>query len=280
MPEYAYPGVYVAEVEARPHPIPGVPTSVSELISRETIASIGRLRDRLPPEWTDDNQHDPGIALLELAAWIAEQALFRGGTAPDAAVRAARRLAVESLALASQHPQVQSSRIERVRYFEGTVVGEAVAGTGANDTRCLRIVRTRDGRFPLNLFRFELLIGDVVAGGFDEADGLSQSGGEDAFDRLLRPLRKIAGLHKFSNITLKRGIAADRTLADWHRSIGAGRTDRRDVIVRRTDSRTETLLANAWIRKIEGPTLNASANDVAIETLELACEQICGRSPP
>ena len=50
MVEYAYPGVYVAEVETGPRPIPGVPTSVSAFMSREAIAAIGGLLDRLPPD--------------------------------------------------------------------------------------------------------------------------------------------------------------------------------------------------------------------------------------
>src|SRR5207245_1546900 len=29
------------------------------------------------PEWTDHNLHDPGITLIELFAWLAEQDLFR-----------------------------------------------------------------------------------------------------------------------------------------------------------------------------------------------------------
>ena len=33
-------------------------------------------------------------------------------------------------------------------------------------------------------------------------------------------------------------------------------------------------LHDAWITKIEGPTLNATANEVAIETLELTCERL------
>ena len=31
---------------------------------------------------------------------------------------------------------------------------------------------------------------------------------------------------------------------------------------------------NAWITKWEGPTLNATANDVAIETIEIAVERV------
>ena len=34
----------------------------------------------------------------------------------------------------------------------------------------------------------------------------------------------------------------------------------------------QTKLRNAWVTKLEGPTLNATANEVAIETVELAHE--------
>src|SRR5262245_12768070 len=50
MPEYDYPVVYVTEIETRPQPIPGVPTSISVFMGRDAIAAIGGLLDRLPPQ--------------------------------------------------------------------------------------------------------------------------------------------------------------------------------------------------------------------------------------
>src|SRR3954468_4188277 len=53
--------------------------------------SFEQLRDelvrRIPvyaPEWTDHNESDPGIALLELFAFLGESLLFRFNQIPDA----------------------------------------------------------------------------------------------------------------------------------------------------------------------------------------------------
>ena len=55
-----------------------------------------------------------------------------------------------------------------------------------------------------------------------------------------------------------------------------GTVDRRNVaIILLDDSRTEVLrwfLRDAWIAKFEAPDLDASGNEVAIETIELAHE--------
>jgi predicted phage baseplate assembly protein len=44
------------------------------------------LRERIPrylPEWTDYNESDPGITLIELFAWLSEQLLFEMGRVPQ-----------------------------------------------------------------------------------------------------------------------------------------------------------------------------------------------------
>src|SRR5258708_3044062 len=35
------------------------------------------------PEWTDHNESDPGITLVELFAWLTETAIFRLNQVPD-----------------------------------------------------------------------------------------------------------------------------------------------------------------------------------------------------
>jgi phage tail-like protein len=55
-----------------------------------------------------------------------------------------------------------------------------------------------------------------------------------------------------------------------------GVDDRRSVTIVLLNERREAVLRwhaeNAWINKIEGPTLKASSNDVAMESLELVHE--------
>ena len=42
-----------------------------------------RLIPRYAPEWTNHNPSDPGITLLELAAWMTDQILFRLNRVPE-----------------------------------------------------------------------------------------------------------------------------------------------------------------------------------------------------
>lgn len=59
----------------------------------DQLVSEGRaLIPRLAPAWTDQNASDPGITLLELGAWLAEQNIFRFDRVSDEALRAFVRL--------------------------------------------------------------------------------------------------------------------------------------------------------------------------------------------
>jgi phage tail-like protein len=88
--------------------------------------------------------------------------------------------------------------------------------------------------------------------------------------------RKLPGLAKYPNVTLKRGITGSTDLFEWWKSVRDGQVVRRNVTITLLDEQRQAvyrwLLRSAWPVKIEGPTLNASGNEVAIETLELAHE--------
>ena len=97
MPTYQYPAVYVTEVEAKVRPIEGVSTSTAALLGPDCLAHLRARIERLPPNWSDAKSGDPGIALLELLAWISESLLYRGGKLPDRAARSLSRVAAVSL---------------------------------------------------------------------------------------------------------------------------------------------------------------------------------------
>lgn len=97
----------------------------------------------------------------------------------------------------------------------------------------------------------------------------------DGSDKL-NSVRKLPGLTKSGNVTLKRGIVGDLGLFHWIRAVSQGQPDRRNVsIVLLDEQRTPVLrwgLRNAFPVKYEDATLNAKSSEVAIESLELACE--------
>jgi phage tail-like protein len=131
---------------------------------------------------------------------------------------------------------------------------------------------------PYKNFNFTVSINGITAG-FSECSGLDsevnvieyREGGDNR-------VRKLAGLAKFGNVVLKRGVTESLDLYQWHRNILQGQNDRRDgSIVLLDDERKPVArwnFKNAFPCKYQGPSLNAKGNEVAIETLELACEYL------
>lgn len=88
---------------------------------------------------------------------------------------------------------------------------------------------------------------------------------------------KMPGIKKYSNIVLKRGIVAgDNEFFDWLKSIQLHTAERRDITISLLNEEHNPVMIwkakNAFPVRLSGPTLNAQANEVAIETLEIAHE--------
>lgn len=88
--------------------------------------------------------------------------------------------------------------------------------------------------------------------------------------------RKLPGLVKYPNVTLKRGYTGRTDLFEWWKSVRDGQAARRNVTITLLDEQRQPvarwLLRNALPVKIEAGSLNAVGNDVVIESLELAHE--------
>ena len=59
-----------------------------ELDNRGYLDLVNELKRRIPaytPEWTDYNESDPGIALIELFSWLADILIYRINQIPDKA---------------------------------------------------------------------------------------------------------------------------------------------------------------------------------------------------
>jgi predicted phage baseplate assembly protein len=50
---------------------------------QDIVDEAKRLIPRYCPEWTDHNVSDPGVALVELFAWMTEMVLYRVNQVPD-----------------------------------------------------------------------------------------------------------------------------------------------------------------------------------------------------
>lgn len=141
--------------------------------------------------------------------------------------------------------------------------------------------RRTDGNFhdPYANFNFMLEIDAVNVAGFSECSGLNaeqniieyREGNEEL------TTRKLPGLNKFGNITLKRGISQHLDLFEWINKGMQGDVERLQTmsIVLLDEQRQEAARWNlrfAWPLKYTGPDMKADGNEIAIESLELVHE--------
>jgi len=139
---------------------------------------------------------------------------------------------------------------------------------------------TNDRKDPYSAFNFVVEFDGMPVAAFSECSGLTtetdvieyRNGDED------HTVRKLPGLKKFTNISLKRGYTDSKDLWEWRKGVIDGKTERQSgSIVLQDEAHAEALRWNfyeGWPTKWEGPAFNAKNNEVAIETLEIAVEKI------
>jgi len=137
---------------------------------------------------------------------------------------------------------------------------------------------------PLRNFRYRLEIDSIVQAGFSEVaiGDMSTDPIEYREGTEISTVRKLNGLNKYGNITLKWGITDSMELADWMQLIIDDSTPlddaRRSVVIRVQNEAGEEKAAfeviKAWPCKYDPTDLNATGNEVAIDTLELCNEGI------
>lgn len=133
--------------------------------------------------------------------------------------------------------------------------------------------------YPLPKFHFQVeWAGSKV--GFTECSGLDveteiieyRDGASPEYSK-----RKMPGMQKFSNITLKRGVfATDNEFYNWWNTVSLNTIERRDLTISLLNESHEPVVVwkikSAWPTKIQSTDLKADGNEVAIETMELAHE--------
>lgn len=131
---------------------------------------------------------------------------------------------------------------------------------------------------PFRNYNFLVEIDDIARGAFQEANGLQvttevveyREGGDQT-------TRKLPGRTSYGNIVLRRGVTADDSLWLWHREVINGKDVRRNgsIVVLDLDINLELARWNfirAWPTQYEGPSFDATANELAIEAFTLAHE--------
>lgn len=90
-------------------------------------------------------------------------------------------------------------------------------------------------------------------------------------------VRKLPGLVRYDNLTLKRGIVGSLLLYQWMDAVRTGTADsRRTVVLQLLNEDREVVwtwrVLRAFPMKYVGPSLNATGSDIAIEELVLCHE--------
>ncbi|HEY6643730.1 hypothetical protein [Povalibacter sp.] len=75
------------------------------------------------PDWTDSNDHDPGITLLNLFTWLTDALPYAQSATNPEIIAAARRLATAASGLANAGAGADSEPLLRVNYFHGKLLG-------------------------------------------------------------------------------------------------------------------------------------------------------------
>jgi phage tail-like protein len=135
---------------------------------------------------------------------------------------------------------------------------------------------------PLRNFRFRLEIDGIQNAGFSEVDiGATATDVIDYREGIDPPFaRKLPGLTRYGNVTLKRGVTKSLELFDWYRRIVQGgiAANRKTVTIIVLDDTgadgARYVVSEAWPAKYDPGDLNAKGNDVFIETLELVNEGV------
>lgn len=139
---------------------------------------------------------------------------------------------------------------------------------------------TGDIKDPFGNYNFLVELDGISRGAFQECSGFDSTidviehreGGENT------TLRKLPGMTKYSNITLKWGITDDTELYDWHRQTIQGDIERKNGSIVLLDRKGQEVARwnffRAWPTKWDGPDLNAEGTDVAVDMMELAHEGV------
>lgn len=133
--------------------------------------------------------------------------------------------------------------------------------------------------YPLPKFHYVVQWGGSRVG-FTEVTGLTvenevieyREGSSPEYSKI-----KMPGMQKFGNITLKRGtFQSDNEFFKWWNTKTLGNIERRDVTISLLNENHDPVMVwkvkNSWPVKVQSADLKSDANEVAIETMELAHE--------
>ncbi len=133
---------------------------------------------------------------------------------------------------------------------------------------------------PYRGSRYLVEISGIVKAGFIEATIGDSSQDPIEYREGNEPptVRKIPGLIKYGNVSFKWGITDSMELYTWRKLVEQGKMKdaRRNIAIVVLDEEgnpaTRWEVREAWPSKYDAPSMNATGNDIAVESLEIAHE--------
>jgi phage tail-like protein len=137
-----------------------------------------------------------------------------------------------------------------------------------------------DRNDPYRQFRFHINIEGITQAGFSECTFADTTTDPVEYREGTDPthFRKLSGLTKYGNITLKWGLTDSMDLYNWRKAVidKGALGNRKQVTIILVDEegsdKAKWLVNEAWPSKYDPTDFSAKGNEVAIETLELVHE--------
>lgn len=139
--------------------------------------------------------------------------------------------------------------------------------------------------YPYRVFRYQVQTDGIDRAGFSEVSGMSTTIDAVEYregDDLRNTPRKLPGLTKFGNVTLRWGVTDDSSFLEWLFSVSPTNSVQPTGIKRHNVTITlyndagtpgaKWHLINAWPLGYTVPDLNGMGGEVAIQSLELCHE--------
>jgi phage tail-like protein len=135
---------------------------------------------------------------------------------------------------------------------------------------------------PYGNYRFRVVIDGIQTAGFSDAtvpditvDSFDYREGTDSPTG-----RKLSGLVKYGNITLKKGLTDSMELYNWHKTVTqkGAKSARKNISLILVDEegndKAQWDVVEAWPTKYDPSDFSAKGNETVIETLEIIHEGI------
>ena len=141
-------------------------------------------------------------------------------------------------------------------------------------------------KYPFKKFNYKVEIEGITEASFSEVSGFDASIDVIEYregDEGVNYSRKLSGLTKFGNVTLKWGMTSSMSFYEWVMDVSSGKllddSRNKDITITLFDDDGTTALAawnlySAWPSKYIAPDFNASSSEVSIESIELVYESM------